>query len=255
MSTPAPAPSQAGIYDYLLDGSQHTPADRAAAEQAMVALPEMRLAARENRAFLQRAVRYTARHGVRQYLDIGSGFPAAGPVHEVAAEIVADPHVVYVDYDPAVIAASRELLRSPLQTAVSHDFRRPADILGDPAVSALIDWSQPVAISLAAVLHFVPDEADPAGIIATFRERLVPDSFLIVSHGSAAARPPAGQDPAPIWDRTRSGVTGRTREEIGNLFAGFELVPPGLVTTGEWGTTAVAPLSQNLVLAGVGRRP
>jgi S-adenosyl methyltransferase len=254
MSAPA-RPSQAGIYDYLLDGDQYSPADAAAAEQAMVALPGMRLAARENRAFLQRAVRYAARHGVRQYLDVGSGFPAAGPVHEVVAEIVADPHVVYVDYDPAVIAVSRELLHSPRLTAVNHDFRRPADILGDPAVSALIDWSQPVAISLAAVLHFVPDEADPAGIIARFRERLVPGSYLILSHGSAAARPPAGRDPAPIWDQTRSGVTGRSREEIENLFSRFELVPPGLVTTGEWGTTAVAPLSQNLVLAGVGRLP
>ena len=224
MSTPAPGPSQAGIYDYLLDGDQHSPADRVAAEQAMIGLPEIRLAARANRAFLQRAVRYTARHGVRQYLDIGSGFPAAGPVHEVAAEIVTDPHVVYVDYDPAVIAVSRDLLRSPMLTAVNHDFRRPAGILGDPAVAALIDWSQPVAISLVAVLHFVPDEADPAGIIATFRERLVPGSYLILSHGSAAARPPADRDPAPIWNRTGATVTGRTRDEIEKLFTGFEQI-------------------------------
>lgn len=251
----SPGPSQAGIYDYLLDGDQHSPADRAAAEQAMAAMPQIRLAARENRAFLQRAVRYAARHGVRQYLDIGSGFPATGPVHEVAAEIVADPHVVYVDFDPAVIAVSRELLRSPWLTAVNHDFRRPADILGDPAVAALIDWSEPVAISLVAVLHFVPDEADPAGIIATFRDRLAPGSYLILSHGSAAARPPDGQDPAPIWDRTRSPVTGRTRQQIENLFTGFDLVPPGLVTSSEWGTTATAPITRDLVLAGVGRRP
>jgi S-adenosyl methyltransferase len=99
-------------------------------------------------------------------------------------------------------------------------------------VAALIDWSEPVAISLVAVLHFVPDEADPAGIIATFRDRLAPGSYLILSHGSAAARPPDGQDPAPIWDRTRSPVTGRTRQQIENLFTGFDLV-----------------------LAGVGRRP
>ncbi len=174
----SPGPSQAGIYDYLLDGDQHSPADRAAAEQAMAAMPQIRLAARENRAFLQRAVRYAARHGVRQYLDIGSGFPATGPVHEVAAEIVADPHVVYVDFDPAVIAVSRELLRSPRLTAVNHD-----------------------------------------------------------------------------WDRTRSPVTGRTRQQIENLFTGFDLVPPGLVTSSEWGTTATAPITRDLVLAGVGRRP
>jgi hypothetical protein len=251
--TTAPGPSQAGIYDYLLDGDQHSPADRAAAEQALAVMPGIRLAARENRAFLQRAVRYTARHGVRQYLDIGSGFPAGGPVHEVAAEIVAGPHVVYVDNDPAVIAASRELLRSPRLIAVGHDFRRPADILGDPAVTALIDWSQPVAIALVAVLHFVPDEAGPAGIIALFRERLAPGSYLILSHGAIPDHPAGEQDLAPIWARTRSPGIGRTRPEIEDLFAGFDLVPPGLVPTGEWGATATTTVSQNLVLAGVGR--
>jgi hypothetical protein len=117
MSTPAPGPSQAGIYDYLLAGDQHTPADRAAAEQAMVAMPQIRLAARENRAFLQRAVRYAARHGVRQYLDIGSGFPAAGPVHEVAAEVIADPHVVYVDHDPGRQGAG---IRTPARAQSSR---------------------------------------------------------------------------------------------------------------------------------------
>jgi SAM-dependent methyltransferase len=251
--TTAPGPSQAGIYDYLLDGGQHSAADRAAAEQALAVMPGVRLAAQQNRAFLQRAVRYTARHGVRQYLDIGSGFPASGPVHEVAAEIVAGPHVVYVDNDPAVIAASRELLRSAHLIAINHDFRRPADILGDPAVTALIDWSQPVAIALAAVLHFVPDEASPGGIIASFRERLAPGSYLILSHGATPERPAGEQDLAPIWARTGSPATGRTRREIEELFTGFELVPPGLVPTGEWGTTATAPVSQNLVLAGVGR--
>jgi S-adenosyl methyltransferase len=251
--TTAPGPSQAGIYDYLLGGDQHSPADRAAAEQALAVMPGIRLAARENRAFLQRAVRYTAREGVRQYLDIGSGFPAGGPVHEVAAEIVTGPHVVYVDNDPAVIAASRELLRPPRLLAVGHDFRRPADILGDPAVTALIDWSQPVAIALVAVLHFVPDEADPAGIIAMFRERMAAGSYLILSHGATPERPAGEQDLAPIWARTRSPGIGRTRAEIENLFAGFDLVPPGLVPTGHWGTTATEPVSQSLVLAGVGR--
>jgi S-adenosyl methyltransferase len=161
MSNPPPAsgsaaPSPAGIYDYLLGGHHHSAADREAAEKALAIAPEARFAARENRAFLQRVVRYIADHGVRQYIDIGSGFPTVGPVHEIAAGIVADPHVVYVDYDPAVATLSRELLKSPNVVTIARDLRRPWDIIDDPEVTQLIDWSQPVAVLMVAILHFLP---------------------------------------------------------------------------------------------------
>jgi hypothetical protein len=246
-------PSSAGIYDYILGGQSHTAADRDAAEKALALAPDFRFAAIENRAFLQRAVRYLAGRGVRQYIDIGSGYPTAGPVHEVAAEIVADPHVVYVDYDPAVADRSRALVTSPYVAVVRHDLRRPLDIIDDPDVARLIDWSQPVAVLMVAVLHFVPEAANPAQIIATFRRRLSPGSYLVLSHGSPRQERGTAQEAARAWAGATPGLTGRTREAIHALFAGFDLVPPGLVTTTEWGTTQPAPDGQGLVLAGVGR--
>jgi hypothetical protein len=260
MSTPShppgtDRPSSAGIYDYILGGQSHTAADRDAAERALALAPDFRFAALENRAFLQRAVRYLAGRGVRQYIDIGSGYPTAGPVHEVAAEIVTDPHVVYVDYDPAVADRSRALVTSPYVAAIRHDLRQPRDIIDDPDVTRLIDWSRPVAVIMVAVLHFVPEAANPAEIIATFRRRMSPGSYLVLSHGSPRQDRGAAKEAARAWDAATSGLTGRTREAIQALFAGFDLVPPGLVTTAEWGTTQPAPGDQGLVLAGVGRIP
>jgi hypothetical protein len=152
---PTPAPSQAGIYDYMLGGEHYTEADREAAQKALAIAPESRPATIENRAFLQRAVRYVAGRGVRQYVDLGSGFPTAGPVHEVAAEIIADPRVLYVDRDPKVIEVSREIVRSPDVVTVAHDIRSPWDIIDDPQTARIIDWSRPVAVLMVAILHFL----------------------------------------------------------------------------------------------------
>ena len=254
-SNPAGGPSPAGIYDYLLQGQHHSAADREAAEKALALAPETRFAALENRAFLQRAVRYIAAQGVRQYIDIGSGFPTGGPVHAVAGTVVADPHVIYVDYDPAVIELSRDLLRSPNLAVVAHDLRRPWDIIDDPTVARLIDWSEPVAILMAAILHFVTDEENPAEIIATLRDHMSPGSYLVLSHASQGENPDAADEAAHAWDSARSPITLRTPREIDDLFCGFELVPPGLVTTTEWGTDAPAPTDQGLILAAVGQIP
>ncbi len=260
MSNPPPAPgrsgpSPAGIYDYLLGGHHHRAPDREAAEKALAIAPEARFAARENRAFLQRVVRYIADHGVRQYIDIGSGFPTSGPVHEIAAEIVADPHVVYVDYDPAVATLSRELLKSPNVVTIARDLRSPWDIIDDPEVTRLVDWSQPVAVLMVAILHFVTDEENPAEIIATFRDHMAPGSYLVLSHGSHGENPDAAEEASRAWDSARSALTLRTPREIDDLFVGFDLIPPGLVTTTEWGTANPAPTGQGLALAGVGRVP
>jgi O-methyltransferase involved in polyketide biosynthesis len=244
-------PSPAGIYDYILGGQYHTAADRDAADKVLAIAPEFRFAAVENRAFLQRAVRYLAGHGVRQYIDVGSGYPTAGPVHEVAAEIGPDPHVVYVDHDPVVADRSRALVTSPHVAMVGRDLRRPRDIIDDPDVTRLIDWSQPVAVLMVAVLHFVAEADNPAEIIATFRRRMSPGSYLVLSHGSPGEDRGAAEEVARSW----ASATGRTREAIQALFAGFDLVPPGLVTTTEWGTTEPAPGGQGVVLAGIGRLP
>jgi len=247
--------SPAGIYDHLLGGSHHSAADREAAEKALAIAPETRFAARENRAFMQRAVRYIAERGVSQYIDIGSGYPTVGPVHEVAAEIIADPHVLYIDYDRSVTALGRELLQSPNTVTAAHDLRRPWEIIDDPDVARLIDWSEPVAVLMVAILHFVNDDENPGEIVATFRDHMAPGSYLVVSHVSQGENPDAADEAARVWDSARSPVTLRTPSEIENLFAGFELIPPGLVTTTEWGTTEPAPAGQALVVAGVGIVP
>lgn len=258
-ATPPPSrssrPSPAGIYDYLLGGHHYCEADREAAEKALALAPEARFAARENRAFLQRATRYAAERGVRQYIDIGSGFPAVGPIHEIAARTIADPHVVYVDYDPAVTAVSRSLLTSPHVITVARDLRRPRDIIEDPAVQRLIDWSQPVALLMAAILHFVTDQENPAGIIAAFRDLMAPGSYLILSHAAHGDNRDAAEEASRAWDKARSAMNLRTPRQIEDLFIGFELIPPGLVTTTEWGTTATPPTGQAFMLAGVGRVP
>jgi SAM-dependent methyltransferase len=247
--------SPAGIYDYLLGGDHHSAADREAAEKALAIAPEGRFAALENRAFLQRAVRYAAERGVRQFIDIGSGYPTAGPVHEIAAQTVAGPHVVYVDYDPAVAALGRKLVRSANVATVVHDLRRPWDIIDDADVARLIDWSQPVTVLMVAILHFVTDAEDPAEIIATFRDQMAPGSYLILSHGCHGENPDAVEEAARAWNSARSRLTLRSATAIDDLFSGFEMVPPGLVTTTEWGTTDPAPTGQGLVLAGVGLVP
>lgn len=252
---PGSTPTAAGIYDYLLDGEHNSAADREAAEKALAIAPEARFAAVQNRSFVQRAVRYAAANGVRQYVDVGSGFPAAGPVHEAVSAIVAEPHVVYVDYDPAVTALSAALLHSPNVVVVAHDLRRPWDIIDDASVARLIDWSEPVALVMAAILHFVTDEDNPREIIATFRDLMAPGSYLILSHVSHGESPDTVEEAAHVWDDVRSRVTLRTPREIEDLFSGFDLVPPGLVSTTEWGTGAPAPTGQGLVLAAVGRVP
>jgi O-methyltransferase involved in polyketide biosynthesis len=244
----AAVPSPAGIYDYLLRGDHHSAADREAAEKVLAIAPEARFAALENRAFLQRAVRHIAERGVRQYIDLGSGFPTAGPVHEIAGEVVAAPQVVYVDYDPAVARLSRTL-------TLVHDLRRPWHVIDDPEVARLIDWSEPVAVLMVAILHFVADDENPAEIIATLRDHMVPGSYLVLSHASHGENPDAVEEAARAWDSATSSMTLRTPTAIEDLFTGFELVPPGLVTTTEWGTSEPAPVGQGLILAGVGRVP
>lgn len=255
ISERAVSPTPAGIYDYVLGGTHHTAADRAAAEKALAAAPEGRAAIIENRAFMQRAVRFVAESGVRQYIDLGSGYPTVGPVHTIAAEEIPDPRVLYVDYDPAVVARSRRIIRAPKVTAATYDLRDPEQILAGPESAELFDWSQPIAVLMVAVLHFVTDEEGPERIVAAFRERMTPGSYLVLSHASFGENADGARQGARGWSRAKSQMTLRTREDIGSFFTGLELADPGLVTVQEWGTTSPAPTGQAVVLAGVARMP
>jgi hypothetical protein len=228
------------MYNYYLGGTDHFAADRAAAEQAIAAFPAMRIAARENRAFIHRAITYVAAEaGVDQFLDIGSGLPTAGNVHEVAQGINPAAHVVYVDNDPLVLAHARALLTSTPEGRCAYihaDMREPRTILDDPATRQTLDFGRPIALILAAVLHFVSDEEDPARIVATLMDALPSGSYLIASHGTPEYVPEETGE-GIIRAYTSGGVNVRVRDhsEFADIaFQGLELVPPGLLVISEW---------------------
>jgi SAM-dependent methyltransferase len=227
------------MYDYFLGGKNHFAADRETADRVIEAMPGVRTGPRENRAFLGRAVSYLATEaGIRQFLDIGTGLPTTNSVHEVAQGIAPSSRVVYVDNDPLVLTHAQALLTSSAEgrTAYIHaDLRSPGEILSSPVVRSVLDFSQPVALILAAVLHFIADDDRPAEIVATLRDALAPGSYLVASHISAEhneAGSAAGQR------AYRSGGVPMHPRESGSFadiaFTGLSLVPPGLVLVSEW---------------------
>jgi hypothetical protein len=228
-------PSAARVYDYLLGGKDNYPADRKAAEKLLTDLPNSRVAVQWNRAFLRRVVRYlVADAGLTQIIDIGAGLPTVGPTHEVATDINENVRVVYVDRDPVVLAHARDMLQGLDNVAViGRDLTEPAEILADPELLALIDFSKPVGLMYLSVLHFVPDSADPAGVIARMLSAFPSDSHVAISHittdGTAAVT--AAER---MMEKTADRVSIRSHAQILNLVAGLDLVEPGLVWLPEW---------------------
>ncbi|GGP05030.1 SAM-dependent methyltransferase [Nonomuraea glycinis] len=228
-------PNVARLYDYYLGGKDHFPADREAAEKILAVAPELRAAARANRAFLGRAVRFLAGAGIHQFLDIGTGLPTQGAVHEVANEILGNSKVVYVDVDPVVLVHARALLESAEDTrAVEGDLRAPQEILKNPDVTEVIDFTKPVGILLVAVMHFIDEADDPQQIIRTLREAMAPGSYLVLSHGTSDARAAAVSKGTEVYKNATSRLFLRDRKRIEALFEGFELLEPGLVWLPEW---------------------
>ncbi len=229
-------PSASRVYDYLLGGSHNFEVDRDVARQVLRLAPEAAQAAIANRHFMARAVRYLVGQGVRQFLDIGSGIPTVGNVHEVAHRYAPESRVVYVDIDPVAVMHSKHILDGdPRCAVIQGDLRRPQEILDDPLVRELLDFDRPVAVLLVAVLHFIPDEENPAGVVARLRDELGPGGHLVLSHASwpPQARVEARQA-RDTYDRTATPLILRTPAEIGGFFAGFDLVEPGLVTVASW---------------------
>ena len=251
-------PNPARVYDALLGGKDHYEVDRDAAEAILAAAPQARQGAKENRAFLQRAVRYLAQQGIRQFLDIGTGLPTQGNVHEVARQVAPDARVIYVDRDPVVYAHANALLanNSPTTLAVLADLREPKAILDHPQVRQLLDLTRPVGVLLVAVLHFVTDEENPSGIVARLRDAMAPGSFLVVSHATGDFHPQAGAKVTQVYQHASTPLVLRSREAIERFFDGFEQVPPGLVQPAAWrpdGGSAPGP-SAGGFYSGVGRR-
>ena len=234
-------PHPARMYDYYLGGKDNFAADREAAEQVLRIVPELRMAARMNRAFLGRAIQFAAVSGIDQFLDIGTGIPTAGNTHEVAQQVNPLAKVAYVDNDPIVLTHARALMSGTghgVTKVVQADLRDPQRILADPVVRGLIDFDRPVALVLAAILHFIHDDDDPCGLVAQLLEPLVPGSMLILSHGSWEAEGEdfsgrAAQMKTP-YNRASAQLHLRSQGEIERLFAGVELVEPGMVTLATW---------------------
>jgi len=228
-------PSAARMYDYYLGGSHNFPADRALAEEYIKVLPEITAISVANRAFLRRAVTQLAREGVDQFLDLGSGMPTVGNVHEVARVHNPDARVVYVDADPVTVATGTNLLVDDPGTRYLHaDLRDPAEILGDPAVTSHLDFGRPVAVLMVAVLHFVPDEDDPAGIIEAFSAACAGGSYLVCSHATNEYQPETMRQASSVYRRASHSMHFRTRAEISSLIRGYDLLEPGLVDVIRW---------------------
>jgi S-adenosyl methyltransferase len=229
---------QARMYDYVLGGKDNYAADRAASDGWLKIDPESAFGARANRAFLGRMIRYlTAEAGIRQFLDIGTGIPTAGNTHQVAQATAPESRVVYVDYDPVVLAHARALLTSHKAGATDYidaDLRDTGTILS--RASRLLDFSKPVAVTLLAILHVIPDSDDPYGIVATLMDRMPSGSYLAISHGGSDLLDPDRL--AAINDvvnrMVKQTFTYRSREQIARFFQGLDLVAPGLVRVEEW---------------------
>jgi hypothetical protein len=250
----------ARIYDALLGGQDNYLADREAVRKLLKIAPEARYSARANRAFLQRAVRFLAGEaGIRQFIDIGTGIPAAGNVHEVAGQVAPGTRVVYVDNDPIVHVRANALLTGTGATSiVLADLRDPQAILAHPRLTALIDFTEPVALLLVAVMHFITDEENPGQIIAVFRDALPAGSYLALSHGTADLLPDAARQAAAVYDQTASTVTPRSRAQVTALFDGWDLIDPGLVQVPLWRPDGKPPRPRQLgrvwVYGGVARK-
>ena len=229
-------PSVARMYDYYLGGSHNFAVDRAAAQLMIAAVPDAPLMAQANRAFLRRAVQFLVGAGVRQFLDIGSGIPTVGNVHEIAQRFAPDSRVVYVDVDPVAVAHSREILADEDRaTVIQEDLRRPEQILEHPGVRKVLDFDQPVAVITVAVMHFISDADDPHHILRTIRRALVPGSYLVLSQASDDGRTDEERrDADQVYRGTDNPLFVRTRQELIDLFDGFDLLEPGVVWVPLW---------------------
>jgi O-methyltransferase involved in polyketide biosynthesis len=252
-------PHPARVYDYWLGGKDNYRADREAAAEAVRIFPKTVESARSCRAFLARVVTYlTAEAGIRQFLDLGSGLPSAQNVHEVAQSIAPDSRVLYVDHDPVVMMHARALLRGSPQGATGYiqaDLRHPEGILAKAAET--LDFSQPVAVLLLAVLHFVTDDQDPARIIRAVMDATAPGSYLAIGHHTDDLYPELRAFAARMSELNPDiPATLRSRRQVRDLFAGLDLVEPGVVQISRWRPESGPEASAAAALwGGVARKP
>lgn len=257
------APHSARMYDYFLGGKTNYAVDREAAEAVARLLPAVGTAARVNRAFMHRAVRTLAELGVRQFIDVGTGIPTSPNLHEVVQAVAPESRVAYVDNDPIVLVYADELLDGSAEGEtcyVQADAARPDEVIAAVKSRDVIDFEEPVALSLNALLHFMPGEEEPYRIVGRLFGELAPGSYLSVSHATGDFAPEAMQAIVDTYTEAGTPVQVRTRADVERFFDGLEMLDPGLVVAHRWrpepgsGPGVVSDAQANLY-AGVGRKP
>ncbi|MER6053005.1 SAM-dependent methyltransferase [Streptomyces sp. NPDC020883] len=257
-------PHAARVYDVLLGGKTNYPADREAAEQTLVSLPNAATIARQNRGFMHRAARYLAdQAGIRQFLDIGTGIPTSPNLHEIAQATEPKARIVYADNDPIVLAHSRALHTSHPEGRTAYiqaDLGRPQEILRDATLRDTLDLDEPVALTLIAVLHWLPPERDVYAVVRELMDAFAPGSYLALTYATADFEPQALQEISDNFESKGSHVRARPRAEVLRLFDGLELVDPGLTVVHRWRPDPVEIGADSLsdadipLYAGLGRK-
>jgi hypothetical protein len=228
-------PSVARIYDYVLGGAHNFAADRKIADQLVAVQPNVVEMARQNRSFLRRVVNYMVGAGIRQFLDLGSGIPTVGNVHEIAQAVTPDARVVYVDYEQVAVAHSELLLAgNDFADVLLADVTRPDDVLNASVTRRLLDFEAPIGILGVTLGHYIPPTAYPVEMFGRYRDAVVPGSYLVLTHLTDDFSSVHGDEIVETMKSTQDNVFPRTRAEVLELFTGFELVEPGLVTTSQW---------------------
>jgi hypothetical protein len=252
-------PSTARIYDFWLGGYHNFEADRKIGQAMADVYPDIRLTAQVNRAFLRRAVRFLVEQGIEQILDLGSGIPTVGNVHQVAQAINPNVRVAYVDIDPVAVAHSRAMLAdNPLAVAILADVREPEVVLDNAEVRALLDWKEPLAVLMVAVLHYVHDDEEARRAVKVLREASAAGSYLVIAHVTEGYEAPGQVKLRQLFGQASKAVR-RSRAKVEGFFEGYEIVDPGLVYAPLWrpdgpDDTFLDEPERAFALAGVGRQ-
>jgi hypothetical protein len=251
-------PNAARVYDYLLGGMANFAKDRDFADRLTAIAPEAAKIARTNRAFLRRAVKYCLDNGIRQFLDIGSGIPTAGNVHEIAQRIEPSAKVVYVDIEPVAVAHTELMLAGNEHAGVVRgNLVEPDALLSSDPVRRLLDFDEPVAVLMVAVLHFLDDDTGPHAAVARYVDAMAPGSYLVLSHIAAEDTDEQSQA-RNLYQKDAVPILGRTRDQLGAFLTGTEIIEPGVVWTPQWHPEAyddVAEPERSKGYAAVGRKP
>lgn len=263
-SVPRDMPSPARMYDYFLGGVHHFPIDRAAAEAGLKYYPDLQRVAQVNRAFLQRAVAFLSRQGIDQFLDIGSGMPTAGNVHTIAQQSHPEARIAYVDIDPIAVMHSQAILHIEQvynTIAIQGDVREPEMILNNADIQSLLDFTRPIGLLLVAVMHFVTDAEMSLNAIRTLQNALPAGSYVALSHVSSDPfTPQEVAEAEKFYSQTTTPIRFRSSAQIGEFFAGLDLVPPGLTYASSWHPNGPEDLwydtpERSTVIVGVGHMP